>query len=114
MSHTVLAVGTAAVTAAGHVWYLPAVADLRAGDDRPRPTRLAAVATLTWWLGTAATGALLLTPVPWQLTAAPAVTGAASGSILRLAAAADRRAEQREVERIWSALRYAAPPGHPR
>ena len=42
MTHTVLAIGTAALTASGCVWYLPAIADLQAGADRPRSTRTAA------------------------------------------------------------------------
>ncbi|MFJ1708093.1 hypothetical protein [Kitasatospora sp. NPDC088346] len=107
MAHPVLALGAAALTAAGSTWYLPALADLRAGDDRPRPTRLAAVACLTWWLGTAAAAVLLLTPAVWQLPAAVVLGGAVAGGLLRWTAAAGRSAERRADARRWAAL----PPG---
>ncbi|WP_431679560.1 hypothetical protein [Kitasatospora sp. KL5] len=107
MSHTVPAVGAAAVTAAGCVWYLPALADLRAGDDRPHSTRLAALACLTWWLGTAAASALLLTPVPGRWALSTTAGGALAAGALRLAAAVRRRAEQREEARRWAAVRPA-------
>ncbi|WP_424892807.1 hypothetical protein [Streptomyces sp. XH2] len=109
MSHTVLAVGTTAVCLAGSAWYLPAVADLRAGDDRPRSGRLAAWACVTAWAALAAAGLLLFAPVPWQAPAAVAGGGAAAGILLRSRARAQRVREQRETERCWSALPPAPP-----
>ncbi|MFB7669338.1 hypothetical protein ACFC1R_36420 [Kitasatospora sp. NPDC056138] len=102
MPHTVLAVGAAALTASGCVWYIPAVTDLRAGDDRPRSVRLSAIACLAWWSSLAGAGIVLLTPAVWQLAAAIAAAGAVSGTALRLAAAADHRSAQREETRYWA------------
>ncbi|WP_146166810.1 hypothetical protein, partial [Streptosporangium nondiastaticum] len=59
MSHIVLAVGATALCLSGSVWYLPAVADLRAGDDRPRSRRLGASACVTTWAAAAVAGLLL-------------------------------------------------------
>jgi hypothetical protein len=109
MSHTVLAIGAIALTAAGCVWYIPAVVDLRAGDDRPRSVRLSAIACLSWWLSVAAAGLVLLTPVSWQLSAALAVGGAVAGTTLRLTAAVDHHGEQREESRYWAEVLPGAP-----
>ncbi|MGE7433735.1 hypothetical protein [Kitasatospora sp. NPDC001175] len=109
MPHTVLALGAAALTASGCVWYIPAVADLRAGDDRPRSVRLSATACLVWWLGVAGTGLLLLSPATWQLPAALAAGSAVAGAALRLAAVADHRSERREESRYWAEVLPGAP-----
>ncbi|WP_367140816.1 MULTISPECIES: hypothetical protein [Streptomyces] len=108
MSHTVLAVGATAVCLSGSTWYLPAVADLRAGDDRPRSRRLTAWACVTAWAAFAAVGLLLFAPVPWQALCAVAGGGAAAGILLRSRARAELTRERRETERCWSALRPAA------
>jgi hypothetical protein len=104
MSHPVLVLGTAILTAAGSAWYLPALVDLRAGDDRPHATRLAAVACLVWWCGLGTACVLLLTPVPGRLAAAVTLAGAGSAALLRWTAALARRSEQREQARQWAAL----------
>jgi hypothetical protein len=104
MSHPVLVLGTAILTLAGSAWYLPALVDLRAGDDRPHATRLAAVACLVWWFGLGSACVLLLTPLPGQLAAAITLAGASSAALLRWTAALARRAEQREQARQWAAL----------
>ncbi|WP_354637539.1 hypothetical protein [Kitasatospora camelliae] len=110
MPHLVLALGTAALTAAGSAWYLPALADLRAGDDRPHSTRTAAAACLTWWGSVALAAPLLLTPAPWRLPLAVAGAGAVVGGHLRLKAVRQRRAERREARRRWSLLLPGRPP----
>jgi hypothetical protein len=104
MAHPVLVLGTAVLTAAGSAWYLPALIELRAGDDRPHATRLAAIACLLWWCGLGLACALLMTPAPWQLAAAVALAAASSAAILRWTAALARRAELREQARQWTAL----------
>ncbi|GAA2749718.1 hypothetical protein [Kitasatospora cinereorecta] len=104
MAHPVLALGAAAVTLAGNVWYLPALVDLRAGDDRPRATRLAAVACLVWWMGAAAAGPLLLSPLPGWAAVAVVVAGGGGGGVLRCVAAGVGRREQVEQARRWEAL----------
>lgn len=72
MSHPVLALGAAAVTAAGSVWYLPALADLRAGADRPASRRTGAVACLSGWTTAAAVAVLLLLTDNWWAPCAAA------------------------------------------
>ncbi|MFB7945552.1 hypothetical protein ACFC6L_11570 [Kitasatospora phosalacinea] len=116
MAHPALALGTAALTAAGSAWYLPALPallGLRAGPDRPRAARLAAAACLSWWSALAATALLLTAPLPWPLPLGTALTGALTATGLRGAAAAARRAEQREQARTWNALLRAEPPRLP-
>ncbi|MGW6918531.1 hypothetical protein ACWGB8_32650 [Kitasatospora sp. NPDC054939] len=110
MSHTVLAVGTAAVTASGCVWYLPAIADLRAGEDRPRSTRTAAAACLVWWAALALAAALLPTVGDWRPAARIALAGLVAATLLRLRAARYHRAEQREERLRWSVLGTVAGP----
>ncbi|MEW2033552.1 hypothetical protein AB0901_23975 [Streptomyces roseifaciens] len=113
MSHIVLAVGATAVTLAGSAWYLPAVADLRAGDDRPRSGRLAARACVTEWAALAGVALLLFGPAPWQALCTVAGGGAAAGVLLRSRARAQLARERRESEACWAALRPASRPGGP-
>ncbi|MGK5545893.1 hypothetical protein ACSNOH_14330 [Streptomyces sp. URMC 127] len=109
MSHTVLAVGATALCLSGSAWYLPAVAELRAGDDRPRSRRLTAWACVTTWAAFAAAGLLLFAPVPWQALGAVAGGGAAAGVLLRSRARAQLARERREADACWSALRRTPP-----
>ncbi|GAA1088541.1 hypothetical protein [Kitasatospora arboriphila] len=110
MSHIVPAIGAAALAAAGNVWWLPALADLRAGDDRPRSARPAALGCLTWWLGTALTAVLWLTPAPGLLGLAVLAPAAVAGGALWFAGCVRREAELREAERTWAAVAPAAAP----
>ncbi|MFD7639719.1 hypothetical protein ACFV4P_03620 [Kitasatospora sp. NPDC059795] len=109
MAHPVLALGTAAVTAAGSAWYLPALLDLRAGADRPRTARLAAAGCLLWWAGLAAAALLLTAPLSWHIPLGAALTGALSGAALRVLAAVERHADRREQDRAWGSLPYDLP-----
>ncbi|WP_395297646.1 hypothetical protein ACF9IK_32500 [Kitasatospora hibisci] len=114
MSHTVLAIGTAAITASGCVWYLPAVADLRAGDDRPRSVRTAAAACVVWWAALALAGGLLLAVPAWQPAAQVALAGLVAGVLLRIRAFAQSRAERREDRLRWAMLEAGPVPRGPR
>ncbi|MFE2511684.1 hypothetical protein ACFXC9_24980, partial [Streptomyces naganishii] len=76
MAHAVAALGAGALTAAGCVWYVPALADLRAGADRPDSRRFAAAACVTGWAGTAVLALLLLVAEGWW---APGVAGGGGG-----------------------------------
>ncbi|MGW7445365.1 hypothetical protein [Kitasatospora sp. NPDC054795] len=104
MNHAVLAIGTAALTASGCVWYLPAIADLQAGADRPRSTRTAAAACVLWWAGLALAGGLLLVVPDWRPAAQIALAGLVGGTALRLRALWDRRREVKETAARWAAL----------
>ncbi|WP_327318381.1 hypothetical protein [Streptomyces sp. NBC_01235] len=104
MSHAVLALGAALVTAAGCVWYVPALADLRAGADRPVSRRTAAAACLTGWSTTAVVAVVLFAGVVWQAACVMAVTGVTAAAALRIRAAAQHRQEVREIARHWAAL----------
>lgn len=97
----------AAVTAAGCVWYVPSLVDLRAGADRPASRRLAAAGCLLGWSTVALLVPLLLAP-GWALLGA-AATGAAAAVVLRLLAVAVRRREEREAAADWAALRLPDP-----
>ncbi|MGV9264157.1 hypothetical protein ACWDRR_05775 [Kitasatospora sp. NPDC003701] len=114
MSHTVLAIGTAALTASGCVWYLPAVADLQAGEDRPRSARTAAAACVVWWAGLALAGGLLLVVPDWQPAAQVALAGLVAGVVLRVRAYRDRRSEEREAGLRWAVLDAGPVPSAPR
>ena len=115
MAHGLPALGIALVTLAGSVWYVPALADLRAGADRPLSRRSAAAACLTGWGTCAAVAVLLLAGAVWQAVGAAAVAGAAGAVVLRLRAAAQERCEGRETARHWAALRAVpARPDHSR
>ncbi|MFJ4326839.1 hypothetical protein ACIP3A_27430 [Streptomyces tricolor] len=109
MPYALLALGTATMTVSGCVWYVPALAVLRAGKDRPVSHQRAAAACLTGWstLGTAAV-LLLLTEV-WWIPAAAAVTGLLLAAGLRIHAAALRRNEAREASRHWGELGQGRP-----
>ncbi|MET7695801.1 hypothetical protein ABZT06_49460 [Streptomyces sp. NPDC005483] len=110
MTHVVLGLGIALVTVSSCVWYLPARADLRAGDDRPVFRRTAAAACLTGWSTAATVSLLLLAGTAWPVPCAMAVTGAAGTAGLRIRARVQRRFEAREVARHWAALEAAPPP----
>ncbi|MGX4688775.1 hypothetical protein [Streptomyces sp. JNUCC 63] len=110
MSHAVAALGVAALTTAGSVWYLPALADLRAGADRPDSRRIAAAACVTGWAGAGAVAVLLLMADGWWTPAVAAVVGAATATALRLYAAAQRRREARETAHHWARLGHVPPP----
>ncbi|GGW71947.1 hypothetical protein GCM10010503_56630 [Streptomyces lucensis JCM 4490] len=113
MPHAVAALGAAALTAAGSVWYLPALADLRAGADRPESRRVAAAACLTGWAGVGSLAVLLLAAEGWRVPGAAAVVGAAATAVLRLDAAVRRRREVRETARGWARLGHAPSPAAP-
>ncbi|WP_439941109.1 hypothetical protein [Streptomyces sp. BBFR115] len=113
MAHAVAALGAAALTAAGCVWYLPALADLRAGADRPDSRRIAAAACLTGWSGAAVLAALLLVAEGWRTPLAAAAVGAAATIALRLYAVVRRRREEREAAGQWARLGYVPSPAGP-
>ncbi|MFF4761512.1 hypothetical protein [Streptomyces sp. NPDC001292] len=113
MAHAVAALGAAALTTAGSVWYVPALADLRAGADRPESRRIAAAACVTGWAGTGALAVLLLVAEAWRTPVAAAVAGAAVATALRLHAAARRRREAREMAHHWRHLGHVPPPTGP-
>ncbi|MFG3496213.1 hypothetical protein [Streptomyces sp. NPDC047928] len=104
MAHLVPALGVGVLTVSGCVWYLPALADLRAGDDRPVSRRTAATACLTGWTGCAAVALLLLVGGPWWLPVGAATTGGAATATLRVRAAVQRRREAAEEAHRWAAL----------
>ncbi|MER7752572.1 hypothetical protein [Kitasatospora sp. NPDC097643] len=104
MTHAVLAIGTAALTASGCVWYLPAIADLQAGADRPRSVRTAAAACVLWWGALALTGGLLLVLPDWRTAVQCAFAGLIGGTALRIRALLERHGEQREEAVRWAAL----------
>ncbi|WP_198535575.1 hypothetical protein [Streptomyces caatingaensis] len=104
MSHAVLGLGAAALCVSGCVWYLPAVADLRAGDDRPRHRRTAAAACLSGWATTALLAPLLFLCAPWPVVAAVALTGAVLTAGLGCGAAVCRRRERRAAREEWAEL----------
>ncbi|MFJ3247033.1 hypothetical protein [Streptomyces sp. NPDC086782] len=113
MPHAVAALGAAALTTAGSVWYLPALADLRAGADRPESRRIAAAACVTGWAGTGALAVLLLIAEAWWTPVAAAVAGAVVATALRLHAATRRRHEAREMAGHWSRLGHVPSPTDP-
>ncbi|MFJ9645734.1 hypothetical protein ACWEPM_03085 [Streptomyces sp. NPDC004244] len=104
MSHAVPALAVAVLCAAGCVWYVPAIADVRAGADRPASRRTAATACLTGWGTAALVIPLLLASAPGALIAAVAGAGAAATAALLLHGRAQHGAEQREAARRWAAL----------
>ncbi|MEF9905222.1 hypothetical protein [Streptomyces sp. P9-A2] len=109
MSHPVLALGAGAVTAAGSVWYLPALADLRAGADRPASRRTGAVACLSGWSTAAAVAVLLLLADSWWPPCAAALAGATATTGLWTRAAVHRRRGARETARLWAQLGWPGP-----
>ncbi|MGW3101230.1 hypothetical protein [Streptomyces sp. NPDC001100] len=104
MAQHVLALGAALVTASGCVWYLPALADLRAGTDRPVSRRTAAAACLAGWTTLACIAVLLFVGVIWQTACVVATAGATVTAALRIRAAAQHHHEVREIVRHWAAL----------
>lgn len=100
----VLALGVGAVTAAGCVWYVPALVDLRAGADRPVSRRLAAAACVTAWATAALTAPLILLGLPAPFLLAVAVAGATASGTVRASAAVRRAREERETAACWAAL----------
>ncbi|MFI8305470.1 hypothetical protein ACIF80_18900 [Streptomyces sp. NPDC085927] len=110
MSQPVLALGTAVVTAAGSVWYLPALADLRTGADRPASRRTGAVACLSGWSTAAAVAVLLLLTDSWWPPCAAALAGVTATAGLWARAAVHRRRGAREAARLWAQLGWSGPP----
>ncbi|MEU8972002.1 hypothetical protein AB0D11_22465 [Streptomyces monashensis] len=109
MPQAVLALGATTVTASGRVWYLPALADLRAGVDRPGSRRRAAAACVSGW-GTGGVIAVLLLPAEaWWIPCAAAAAGVLLTACLRIGAAAARRTESREAACHWGELGHAHP-----
>nr|WP_145487078.1 MULTISPECIES: hypothetical protein [Streptomyces] len=113
MAHPVLALATTAVTAAGCVWYLPALADLRAGADRPVSRRLRAASCVTAWTTAAAVAVLLLTTNPWKWPATAAGTGTFLAAALLLSSALHHSRETREAATHWTELTPAQTPPAP-
>ena len=107
MSRAVVALGLAAVTASGCVWYVPALADLRARADRPASRRTAAAACLSGWSTAGIVAVLLLVAEAWWIPSAAA--GAALTAALRVRAAVQRRREMREAARHWAELSRQVP-----
>jgi fatty acid desaturase len=104
VAQPVLALGAALLTVSGSVWYVPALADLRAGDDRPRSRRDAAAACVSAWGATGVTAVLLLVAGPWWVPALTAAAGAAVSCGFRTRAAVRRRREAEETARHWARL----------
>ncbi|WP_141202912.1 hypothetical protein [Streptomyces griseorubiginosus] len=109
MAQPVVSLGVALVAAAGNVWYLPALADLRAGADRPYSRRTAAAACLTGWTTLAVIAVLLFCGLPWRPTAVMAAAGATVTVALRILAAAQHHHETRDIAR-WAAPQPGRPP----
>ncbi|MGW4161105.1 hypothetical protein, partial [Streptomyces sp. NPDC004788] len=109
MNPVVPGLGVAALTASGCVWYVPALADLRAGADRPVSRRLAAAACLAGWATAAVTALLLLVGAPARPLSALGAAGAGACLALRLRAAVRRRSEEREDAVCWTALKLPPP-----
>ncbi|MEU3979368.1 hypothetical protein AB0F77_04525 [Streptomyces sp. NPDC026672] len=110
MEHTVLALGAAAVAVAGCVWYLPALADLRAGADRPVSRRTRAAACLSGWATVPFVAVLLLCTESWWAPGAVAGLGVVLAVGLLTGAAVQRRREARETARQWAELRQVRAP----
>ncbi|GAA3820121.1 hypothetical protein [Streptomyces chiangmaiensis] len=109
MPQAVLALGVAAVTASGCVWYMPALADLRAGADRPVSRRRAAAACVSGWSTAGTVAVLLLLAEAWWIPRAAAVVGGLVSAGLRIRAAVLRRNEAGETARQWSELGHGRP-----
>ncbi|MCC3777288.1 hypothetical protein [Streptomyces sp. UNOB3_S3] len=109
MSNLVLALAAAALTVAGTVWYLPAVAELRAGADRPFFRRVSAAGCLTGWSTCAGTVPLFLTGVPGPATGGAVAAGGAAAGCLYAVGGALRRRELRTAALDWTELAGPAP-----
>ncbi|MFD5817248.1 hypothetical protein [Streptomyces sp. NPDC127038] len=110
MTQPVLALGAALLTVSGSVWYVPALADLRAGADRTESRRAAAAACVSGWGTAGIVAVLFLVAEAWWVPAGAAAAGAAVAAGLRTRAALRRRREAEEAARHWARLR---PDGHP-
>ncbi|WP_432138432.1 MULTISPECIES: hypothetical protein [unclassified Streptomyces] len=113
MAHAVLALGATTLTASGCVWYVPALADLRAGADRPVSRRTAAASCVTGWGATGALAVLLLLVDAWWIHGTWAAAGAATAVALRARAVVQRRRELREAARGWDRLGGGPLPADP-
>lgn len=113
MPQAVVAMGVAVTTASGCVWYVPALADLRAGADRPVSRRSAAAACLIGWGTAGCVALLLLVAEGWWIPSAVAAVGIAVTAGLRVRAAVLRRRERHEVARRWTELCHDQPPPDP-
>ncbi|WP_149183560.1 hypothetical protein [Streptomyces sp. TRM49041] len=100
----VAALGVAVVSASGYVWYVPALVDLRAGQDRPESRRMAAAACVTGWGAAAAVAVLLLAGAPWRVALSAAALGGGVSAALRIRSALCRRREAAEEVLRWAAL----------
>ncbi|MFF4716902.1 hypothetical protein ACFY2V_36745 [Streptomyces eurythermus] len=109
MAHAVFALAAGTLTAAGGVWYLPALADLRAGADRPASHRQTAAACLTGWGTIGVATVLLLVAEAWWIPCAAVVAGAVLATGLRVRAAMRRRRETEEAAHHWAWLSPARP-----
>ncbi|WP_328670465.1 hypothetical protein [Streptomyces sp. NBC_00328] len=105
MAQPVLALGAALLTVSGSVWYVPALADLRAGADRPHSRRSAAAACVSAWSTAGTIAALFLVTEGWWIPALTAAAGAAVTLGLRARAVVRRRYEAEETARHWAQLR---------
>ncbi|MFI2909028.1 hypothetical protein ACG2OD_12340 [Streptomyces sp. PDY-4] len=115
MPQPVLALGCAVVTAAGSVWYLPAVTDLRAGPDRPLSRRTAALACLTGWGTLGAVALVLFVATAWWVPATVVAVGGTAAGALWAGAALRHAGERRETARQWAQLPHGPlPAGAPR
>ncbi|MFI7503995.1 hypothetical protein ACIBVL_37050 [Streptomyces sp. NPDC049687] len=110
MIQPIAALGAATVTVSGCVWYLPALADLRAGADRPDSRRTAAAACLSGWSTTGIIALLLFAAEAWWMPVAVALAGAAVTVGLRTRATVQRRREARQAARDWAELRTGRRP----
>ncbi|QLJ05770.1 hypothetical protein HZZ00_35290 [Streptomyces sp. NEAU-sy36] len=113
MPHPVLALATAAVTASGCVWYLPALADLRAGADRPLSRRVRAASCVAAWATAATVAGLLLAADGWRPPLTAAATGTLAATALRVCAALRHHRETVEAARHWTELSPSQPPPAP-
>jgi hypothetical protein len=102
--HLPLALTTTATVLAGHVWYVPALVTVRAGQDRARSARLGAFACLTGWAGAVLVATTLLLSADLR----PALIAALLGAIATLGAgtgaAVARRHERRTEDPLWAEL----------
>ncbi|OIK28060.1 hypothetical protein [Streptomyces malaysiense] len=113
MAHPLLALATTAVTAAGGVWYLPALADLRAGADRPVSRRVRAASCVTAWSTAAAVAVLLLTTDSWKWPATAAAAGTSLAAALLVRSLVHHSHEAREAATHWTELAPAQSPPAP-
>ncbi|MET8134206.1 hypothetical protein ABZV24_20020 [Streptomyces sp. NPDC005251] len=117
MAQPVLALGAALLTVSGSVWYVPALADLRAGADRPRSRRDAAAACVSAWVTIGVIAVLFLVTEAWWIPAVAAAAGTAAMFGFWTRAALRRRHEAEEAAHHWEQLRWSGPlagTGHPR